>query len=102
MLFAVVCRGAKFVLIQWRPLHSVEIPYARNHLRQNLVNALLLVLCDGEVTAAGVFFCLHETTRLQLDEFSCNLISAYFFENLSGKLKFHYNLTRKTSSFSSS
>jgi len=70
MLFAVVCRGAKFVLMQWPPLHSVEIPCTRNHSHQNIVNALLIVLCDKEVTDAGVFLCLHETTRLQLDEFS--------------------------------
>jgi hypothetical protein len=56
MLFAVVCRGAKFVLMQWRPLNSVEILCPRNHFRQNLVNALLLVLCDREVIDAGVLF----------------------------------------------
>jgi hypothetical protein len=31
----------------------------------------------------------HGTTRLPLDAFSCNLISEYFFENLSRKFKFH-------------
>jgi hypothetical protein len=56
MLFAVVCRGAKLVLMQWRPLHFVEIPCARNHFRQNLLNVLLIVLCDREVTNAGVLF----------------------------------------------
>ena len=56
MLFAVLCTVAKFVLMQWRPLHSVEIPCARNNFRQNLVNVLFLVLCDREVTDEGVVF----------------------------------------------
>ena len=37
--------------------------------------------------------CPHATSRLRLDGFSLNLIFLYFFENLSGKLKFHLNLT---------
>jgi hypothetical protein len=36
------------------------------------------------------------TTRLPLDGFSRNLILENFFENLSRKMKFHYNLTTIT------
>ena len=38
------------------------------------------------------------TTRLPLDGFSWNLIFWVFFENLSRKFKFHWNLTRITGS----
>jgi hypothetical protein len=105
MLFAVVRRGAKLVLMQWRPLYSVEIPCARNHFRQNLPNVLILVLCEREVTNAGVLF-LCAFTELQKATISFVIfvcLSVFvkfyitvFFENLSRKLRFHYNLTRKT------
>jgi len=66
-----------------------QYPFFRAH-SQNYEKRLLALSC------LTVFLCvhLHETTRLLLDGFSCNLIFQFFFEHLSSRYKFSQNLTR--------
>jgi len=45
---------------------------------------------------ATIHFRPQPTTRLPLDGISLHLVFEYFFENLSRKFKFHYNMTKIT------